>query len=395
MSLDDLREALDALDEHAVCDGTWEPTEPLAIVLPDGDVGAVDDPGFVDWLLAHSELAPFGDGAETRRDPAIRNAQRLIARDKVQVIGLDLVDVRVRVEGYLLPAGQAFRAELLDVLVYPTGGRFASHRDTPYTRDLVGTLIVELPCAHAGGAFVVDDGAQRHTFDWSTPSDEPRWIALHADVDHEVEPVSSGARVTLVYALYKETYGEPRVTSRFAAVQRAIAALGETRPFLVACARHVITGGELTLESLRGTDREIAQVFVEQGYQVTVRECLIASPNNGSKAPRFQDDYDLSPARLAVPIPPEVIAGLEPLVTYERADRVVIMSSGPLPDATAASSLAEYLLPGPPPTRWVIRAKAAATLLRETIFDQDGFFGNGGFDAYLYALAALEVSGAT
>lgn len=36
--------------------------------------------------------------------------------------------------------------------------------------------------------------------------------------------------------------------------------------------------------------------------------------------------------------------------------------------------------------------RAAATLIHEAVFDQDGFFGNGGFEAYLYTLAALEVS---
>lgn len=389
MALDALRDALDALDEHVVCDGTWQPTEPLAIMLPDGDVGAVGDPGFVAWLLAHSELAPFGDGAQTRLDPEIRNAQRLIARGKARVTGLDLEDLTAQIEGYLLPAGQYFEAELTDVLVYPTGGRFATHRDTPYTRDLVGTLIVELPSAHAGGAFIVDDGSRRHTFDWSTPSDEPRWIAIHADVDHEVELVTSGARVTLVYALSGKGRGV-YPTKRFAEIQRVIRTLREPEPFLVACARHVIAGVEPpTLDSLRGADREIAQAFLEEGYRVTVRECLIASPNNGSRAPRFQLDDDLTPARLALRIPPEVLASLEHLVTFARGHTNDF--GGAYPDEQA-SSLAAYLLPAVAPSRWVIRRKAAATLLREAFFDQDGFFGNGGFDAYLYSLAALEVT---
>lgn len=54
-------------------------------------------------------------------------------------------------------------------------------------------------------------------------------------------------------------------------------------------------------------------------------------------------------------------------------------------------SLAPHLLSGLP-MYWVVRAKAAATLIHETAFDEYGFFGNGGFDAFLYTLAALEVS---
>lgn len=77
MSIDDLKAALDALDEPTSCEGFYRLDDQLAVMLPDGDVGALGDPRFVDWLLAHSELAPFGDGFTTRVDPGVRNVQRV------------------------------------------------------------------------------------------------------------------------------------------------------------------------------------------------------------------------------------------------------------------------------------------------------------------------------
>ena len=43
----------------------------------------------MEWLLTQSELAPFGEGAETRVDEAVRNAQRLVARGEAMVVGFD------------------------------------------------------------------------------------------------------------------------------------------------------------------------------------------------------------------------------------------------------------------------------------------------------------------
>src|SRR5450432_835141 len=89
MSVEDLRSVLEALDEPSCCSGKVALHERVALALPDGDVGAFDDRGFVEWLLAHSEPAPYGHGKETRLDPKVRSAHRLKARDKVVVHGFD------------------------------------------------------------------------------------------------------------------------------------------------------------------------------------------------------------------------------------------------------------------------------------------------------------------
>jgi hypothetical protein len=395
-----LKTALDQLDEPTSCEGTHRLDEQLALMLPDGDVGALGDPRLVEWLLAHSELAPFGDGFTTRVDPGVRNVQRVIGRGAIEVAGFDPAAILPAIEDALSPTSH-LSASLTDVLIYNPGGKFVRHRDTPYTRDLVGTLVVGLPIAHTGGAFVVDDGGGKQTYDWSTPIDDRtvRWVALFSDVDHEVTEVTSGARVTLVYAL-NSTYvprQDTRSIAKLAAVRAAIDRLElEGEPIMVACARHVITSKTPpTFGSLRGIDRDVATELVRAGFKVTVRACLAATSSDGSERPRLapaQWGDDFAVARLRDGVTPELLGVLGPVHAFVPQSQCSGDGGGGWIGDDEPVSLAPHLLPELLPHRWVIRNKAAATLLHETAFDEYGFFGNGGFEAFLYTLAALEIS---
>lgn len=398
MSVEDLKAALDALDEPTSCEGTLRLDEPLALMLPDGDVGALGDPRFVDWLLAHSELAPFGDGFTTRVDPGVRNVQRVTGREAIAVAGFDPAAVLPEIEARLSSTVH-LSARLTDVLVYTAGGKFVRHRDTPYTRDLVGTLIVGLPIAHAGGAFVVDDGSEKRSYDWGAPIAEHtvRWAALFSDVDHEVCEVTAGARVTLVYALDSTSVPRPAppYAAKLRAVRAAIHGLELGTPLLVACARHVITGKEPpTIGSLRGVDRDVAELFLDAGYQITIRSCLAATSSNGSERPRLAPDQwgdDLAFARLRDGVTPALLDSLGPAHAFVPQSHCIGDTGGGWIGLDVDPvSLEPHLLPDE--QVWLIRNKAAATLLHETAFDEYGFFGNGGFDAFLYTLAALEIT---
>jgi hypothetical protein len=147
MSIDALKKALEALPDPSHVAGTTKLQERFAIALPDGDVGALDDKMFVDWLVEHAEDAPFGHGGETKRDKKVRNAKRLVARGKADIAGFDPALVLPEIEAALSPRFH-LDAALEDVIVYPVGGQFARHKDTPKPADLVGTLVVGLPIAH-------------------------------------------------------------------------------------------------------------------------------------------------------------------------------------------------------------------------------------------------------
>jgi hypothetical protein len=400
MTLDPVTKAINALDEHACCEGTYTPTERIALQLPDGDVGAVDDKNFVDWLLAHAEPAPYGEGGETKVDTKVRDAFRLTARGKVDVSGFDPKAILGEIEAVLSPRTH-LAAKLTDVLVYRKGGKFARHKDTPRSPSLLGTLIVGLPIEHEGGAFVVDDGSgDPRAFDWSGKPDAKKlpWVALFSDVDHEVEMVTKGDRVTLVYSLSLtsrervDPTWEKRKKQLRAALQ-PLARRGGEWPVMIACARHVITDAKSVtagVEALRGADREIAECLEDLGLGVSVRSCITAAPaeyGTDNEPPRFPDTAQLWRIhRLKKPIAKKDVAKLDYCVTFAKN---AVADEGEMP----ASSLAAFLLDGIRLDRWVIRQTAGATYLREAgLFSDSGYFGNEGYEAHLYTLAALEVT---
>jgi hypothetical protein len=384
MSVESLRGVLDRFEEASSVSGTYKPAERIAIALPDGDVGAVSDANFVDWLLHHSEPAPYGEGTVTKLDPKVRNAQRLVARDKAVVHGFDASAVLAEVEAVLSP-GAHLDATLTDVIAYPKGGKFERHKDTPRAKNLIGTLVVGLPIKHTGGAFHVDDGRDAKVYDWSkTPSDVLPWVALFSDVDHEIKPVQSGTRVTLVYALHRSD--RPRTDAAWTKRNEALrAACKDIKPptgwpLMIACGRHAIAEPDTPqpqgIETLRGTDREIAEALVAAGYNVGVRACIAGVPNYDLPAdmPRNElpvTQYLFSVTRLNSVPPASVIEALADEGGYEIED---------------------YMHDTIPMDQWLVRKNAAATLILEAgQWGDPGSLGNEGYDALLYTLAALEV----
>jgi hypothetical protein len=379
MSIDALRAVLDGLEEASSCSGTVRPNERVAIALPDGDVGAVDDPGFVDWLLAHSEQAPYGHGAETKIDPKVRNAKRLVARDNAEVHGFDPQSILAEIEAVLSP-GAHLDAKLTDVIVYPKGGKFDRHKDTPRAKDLIGTLVVGLPIAHTGGTFVVDDGRTETKHDWSqTPKDVLPWVALFSDVDHSIEDVKSGSRVTLVYSLHRTD--RAREDAKWVAHRAALAAAARDLkppkwPLMIACNRHAVgepgTEQPQEIETLRGVDRELADILVEAGYGVAVRACIAPIPN-----------YD--------PVPTVERGAFPPLASVFFMSRMSMIP--PIEVFEDEYGVDEYILDAfNSNEQWLVRKNAGATFAHESEWAEPGNFGNEGFAALLYTLAAIEVT---
>jgi len=383
MSIVELRSVLETLDEASCCSGVLHLDERIALMLPNGDVGAVDDSIFVDWLLEHSEPAPYGQGTVTKVDPKVRSARRLTARDKIQVRGFDVTAILPDIEAVMSPTVK-LSAQLTDVIVYKKGDKFTRHKDTPRSLDLIGTLIVGLPIEHTGGTFVVDDGRGAKTFDWSgkPAAGVVPWVALFSDVDHEIQPVKSGTRITLVYSLHRTA--QPRsgadAGQRQDVVRRAASALsGQSQwPVMIACGRQVIaepdTKQPQSIDSLRGADRDIADALVHAGYRVAVRACVAAIPDY-NEPPRWPETSTMwSITRLKAVPPMAIFEGMN--------------------DEGSASDIEEYLLDAVMLDHWAIRKSAGATLVHEHgCWADDGMaFGNEGYEALLYTLAALEVT---
>ncbi len=406
VSRDGLLRALAALDEHVSVAGTITIDEPLVLGLPDGSEQSVADPGFVAWLLSHGEAAPFGVGHETRLDPTVRSAVRLAARGSVAVRGFDPASVLPRIEASLSPRAH-LSAKLTDVVVYPPGGHFALHKDTPRTSDLVATLVVALPIAHEGGALEVGE----ETIDWSGPcaSNELRWAAMFTDVDHAVLPVRTGARVTLTYALERSGVArdDREWAERMSQVVREIDDLempeetpahgrrgtrATPQPLFVPCARHVIVrDGQQTssVDDLRGADRDLADAFVKAGYRVTVRVCLAARRLEELVQTTSRAWDATAPevylARLRGPFTDDDVRALRDGVTF-----VPAMPDGGGLLEHETSDLSE-VCDAIPDHAWLARPASIATYLAQREFCEYGLVGNDAADSFLYRLVALQV----
>jgi len=115
----------------------------------------------------------------------------------------------------LTPAGELIeedvRVRLYKLNVYGPGSFFKSHKDTPRSDDMYGSMVIVLPTEFKGGELIFRHDGQEHMFDShvevnTAVVEEGKaivpWTVFFSDVDHEVLPVTEGYRVTLTYNLY-------------------------------------------------------------------------------------------------------------------------------------------------------------------------------------------------
>jgi len=178
-------------------------------------------------LRKSARPAPFGRRDETLYDTGVRDTGE-IAAAHVEIgerwkraLDAQLAVVRRRLG---LPEGGTLTAVLDKMLVYGRGQFFAPHQDSERGDDMVGTLVVELPCQHRGGAVVIEHLGKKKVYAGAArgPSDLGL-LAFYADCHHEVQPVTSGCRVTLTYQLVHRGRAEPAPPRERAAVDRLAA----------------------------------------------------------------------------------------------------------------------------------------------------------------------------
>ena len=167
------------------------------------------------------------------------------------------------------------RAEPYKLLVYDTGSFFVAHRDTEKAPGMFATLVLVLPCDYSGGELLIRHKGREVRLDLH-PADpaEAAFAAFYADCRHEVLPVTSGHRLTLIYNLLREGGGpapEPpdygpqlaqvrellRVWSLWAAAPDA----GGDPDKLVYPLEHAYTEAELGFDALKGADAAVAAVL--------------------------------------------------------------------------------------------------------------------------------------
>ncbi len=160
-------------------------------------------------LIALAKPAHFGWRNKTLLDKNVRDVWEISPKDirinqtvwnKVLNPVLETLKMELG-----LPGNAQLQASLHNLLIYEPGQFFHPHQDSEKYDGMIATMIVVLPCAHAGGSLIIDHQGIKKTIQSSRFSlDKLTFIAFYADCFHEVKPVKSGYRVALTYNLILE-----------------------------------------------------------------------------------------------------------------------------------------------------------------------------------------------
>jgi len=174
-------------------------------------------------LFAACQPATFGRNAEDVLDESYRKAGKLDKSDfaiNLDLVGSGLLDKvhdalfgweatrrDIRAELYKLNVYGAYpltysvaKACFLTLFVGP-GSFFKAHKDTPRGENMFGSLVLNFPITHEGGALMLRHGGREAAHDPSrsryTADDQVSWVTFFSDVEHEVLPVTTGHRITI------------------------------------------------------------------------------------------------------------------------------------------------------------------------------------------------------
>ncbi|HUE71554.1 MAG TPA: 2OG-Fe(II) oxygenase [Pirellulaceae bacterium] len=269
-----LQELLEALGESSqfVSSGSLPPVLPGLDVEGIGSVGTPVSAADAKRLISQATQAPYGRGEETILDTSVRRVWQLepsqfrLENPEWEAHLAAIVDA-VR-QDFGIP--RKVKAELYKLLIYEKGSFFAPHRDTEKTADMFATLVVCLPSRHAGGTLVVRHEGQTKRIDFGGKEGEfkTQYAAFYADCDHEIEPVTSGYRVCLVYNLTATGKQQPSAPQSAEAVN---AAAGHLRSLFAGSPEldkiaipfaHQYSEAGLDPAQLKGSDRARADVLV-------------------------------------------------------------------------------------------------------------------------------------
>ncbi len=225
-TLEDLRLAIHGVTAPFSCAGTCLPEKPVTIIFRDKcrfevtrAKNAFEQKNELKPLLAHCKPAPFGDGKTTRYDRNVRDALQLKAEAggfSIEGFDPESAGVLQKIQEELVPLDpNPISAELYSLNVYSERGHFEPHKDTPRGDDMFGTLVVCLPSEFRRGNLVLSHRGVVQKFDWGSSPEKQQtpnqlhWAAFFGDVDHQIERIWGGARVTLTYLLRRGKSGAP------------------------------------------------------------------------------------------------------------------------------------------------------------------------------------------
>ena len=314
--LEGLRHAVHGLRAPFTCGGTLVPEQAVTLCFPDNTQIAVlrakdtfEQERLLRPLVERCTAAAFGMGRKTRYDRTVRDALQIKAEGGAfSVLHFDpaAAGILEQIRRELAPhIPDALTAELYNLNVYGRGGHFVPHKDTPRGSDMLGTLVVCLPAQFSNGAFVVKHHGVFQTYDWGEAIREQaeptriHWAAFFGDVDHQIERVWGGLRVTLTYLIRRggTNIGRSAVPDRGrealnTLVRQKLRALLDDRRFLARGGTLAFPCSHLyhqdarfqrkqrpisrqTVSSLKGRDHVVAAAAMAEGLEVTLCPYMI------------------------------------------------------------------------------------------------------------------------
>jgi len=419
-TVESLQLAIHGVTAPFSCEGTFVPDNPVTLIFKDRTrfeviraTSTFEQKRVLNPLLEHCKPAAFGDGKKTRYDRTVRDAFQLMA-DKggcsIENFDPESAGILKLIRSELLPLDpNPISAEFYSVNVYTDGGHFAPHKDTPRGDDMFGTLVVCLPSQFRSGDLVLSHRGVVRKFGWAGAIERQKnpkqlhWAAFFGDVDHQIEKIWSGARVTLTYLLRRGESGAP---SRDASSEDLAPRIREAWRALLADKSFLPKGGTLgypcchlyhqdarfqckqspisreSATMLKGRDHLVAATALEAGLGVTFNPYMFENCADETwqldRFPTLAEQKKLGRRMDS--------GKLEKALPIRRSSEdhgdfgVTWLEAPPKSDVSSQQSQkdSESGLP-------------AASLLHSCEYSAWGYFGNEGSEIDLYTYAALHI----
>ncbi len=240
-------------------------------------------------LIAIAQQAPFGKGAQTLVDKTVRNTWEIDATKLTfhnsRWAGF-LNEAIARIKPGLGLEDYKIAAHLYKLLIYEKGSFFLPHKDFEKEKGMFGTLVIELPSKYTGGELIVTFEEAQEVVSFANDADyQINYAAFYADCEHQVKPVTSGYRISLVYNLVQQKAGK---TISPSSIEKGADALTEilikhqvgsnAKPAIILLG-HQYTPENFSADALKLNDRPKAAALVKAAQKAGYysKLCLVTS----------------------------------------------------------------------------------------------------------------------
>lgn len=209
--MDNFQKIFNETVDHIKGNGTFCIYDELDFIHPGLEINGVGKIGLPLEMETAKKIksvcskAPFGMGSKTIVDELVRNTWELDTHffKLNNPIWEEFIKKTLGVVGEGLGLENSnIKASLYKLLLYEEKSFFKKHKDSEKENGMFGTLTICLPSEFEGGELCVyfDEKESIIDFAKATPYRIP-FAAFYADCDHEIKPVKSGYKLSLVYNL--------------------------------------------------------------------------------------------------------------------------------------------------------------------------------------------------